>query len=139
MRLLCSQSSSVRAATGRGAGGGEAAVNQLEEHLAGGGGTLPFGGQGLNLGLVDAVNLGWKLAATVQGRAPDGLLDTYTAECHPMAARVLENTRAQLALMRPDPQTTAMRQIAAELLSCIAWAGRDGGLHPALERWFSAP
>ncbi|MCY1023930.1 FAD-dependent oxidoreductase [Pyxidicoccus sp. MSG2] len=73
----------------------------------------PFGGQGLNLGLVDAVNLGWKLAATVQGHAPDGLLDTYTAECHPMAARVLDNTRAQLALMRPDPQTTAMRRIVA--------------------------
>ncbi|TSC24682.1 FAD-dependent oxidoreductase [Corallococcus sp. Z5C101001] len=192
----------------------------------------PFGGQGLNVGLVDAVNLGWKLAATVQGRAPDGLLDTYTAECHPMAARALENTLAQIALMRPDPQTTAMRRIVADLMTthpdvnryfgelmssvtlrydlgdddplvgrfvadleltidggvtrlfslmrdgrgllvdgdgvastqgaawasrvrgvkapgarsmlirpdgCIAWAGRDGGLRPALERWFSAP
>lgn len=191
----------------------------------------PFGGQGLNLGLLDAVNLGWKLAATVQGRAPDGLLDTYTTERHPVAARVLENTRAQLALMRPDPQTSAMRQIVADLLTtnpdvnrhfgemisgvttrydlgdddplvgrlvadfdltidgvvtrlfsrmgegcglivdgdgmaseegaawasrvrvmkapgarsmlvrpdgCIAWAGRAGGLRPALERWFSA-
>ncbi|RKH03283.1 FAD-dependent monooxygenase [Corallococcus carmarthensis] len=192
----------------------------------------PFGGQGLNLGLLDAVNLGWKLAATVQGRAPDSLLATYTSERHPVAARVLDNTRAQLALMRPDPQTTAMRQIVAELLTtyadvnrhfgemisgvttrydlgdddplvghfiadaeltvdgegtrlyslmrdgrgllvdgdgaaseqgaawtsrlrvvnapgarsmlvrpdgCIAWAGREGGLRPALERWFPAP
>jgi hypothetical protein len=192
----------------------------------------PFGGQGLNLGLLEAVNLGWKLCATVQGRAPDSLLDTYTTERHPVAARVLDNTRAQLALMRPDPQTTAMRQIVADLLTtnpdvnrhfgemisgvttrydlgdddplvgrlvadldltidgvvtrlfsrmrdgcglivdgdgmaseegaawasrvrvmkapgarsmlvrpdgCIAWAGRAGGLRPALERWFSAP
>ncbi|WP_223635515.1 FAD-dependent monooxygenase [Corallococcus sp. EGB] len=192
----------------------------------------PFGGQGLNLGLLDAVNLGWKLAATVRGRAPDSLLATYTSERHPVAARVLDNTRAQLALMRPDPQTTAMRQLMAELLTtyadvnrhfgemisgiatrydlgdedplvgrliadteltvdgertrlyslmrdgrglivdgdgvasgqgaawppqlrvvkapgarsmlvrpdgCIAWAGREGGLRPALERWFPAP
>jgi 2-polyprenyl-6-methoxyphenol hydroxylase-like FAD-dependent oxidoreductase len=191
----------------------------------------PFGGQGLNLGLVDATNLGWKLAATVRGDAPEGLLDTYTSERHPVAASVLENTRAQLALMRPDPQTTALRDIVAELLTtfpdvnrhfgemtsgvgtrydlddddplvgrlaadgeltidgvptrlyslmhdgrglfvdgdgvaseavlawpsrvrvvkasgarsmlirpdgCIAWAGRPGGLRPALERWFSA-
>jgi len=191
----------------------------------------PFGGQGLNLGLVDATNLGWKLAATVRGDAPEGLLDTYATERHPVAANVLENTRAQLALMRPDPQTTALRQIMADLLTtypdvnrhlgemtsgvatrydlgdddplvgrlladrdltvdgvttrlfslmhdgrwllvngssetieragwaarvrtvtaaaapsmlirpdgCIAWAGRPGGLRPALERWFSAP
>lgn len=192
----------------------------------------PFGGQGLNLGLLDAVNLGWKLCAMVQGRAPDSLLDTYTIERHPMAARALDNTRAQIAIMRPDPQATAMRQIVADLLTtnpdvnryfgemisgvttrydlgdedplvgrliadrdltidgvvtrlfslmhdgcallvdgdgmasedgaawasrvrivkapgersmlvrpdgCIAWAGRAGGLRPALERWFSAP
>jgi 2-polyprenyl-6-methoxyphenol hydroxylase-like FAD-dependent oxidoreductase len=192
----------------------------------------PFGGQGLNLGLLDAANLGWKLAATVQGRAADGLLDTYLTERHPAAARVLDNTRAQLTIMRPDPAATAMRQIIADLLTtypdanrhfgemisgvtlrydlgdddplvgrlvadleltvdgvatglfslmrdgrgllvdgdgeaseqgsawasrvrlvtapgarsmlvrpdgCIAWAGRSGGLRPALERWFSAP
>jgi 2-polyprenyl-6-methoxyphenol hydroxylase-like FAD-dependent oxidoreductase len=192
----------------------------------------PFGGQGLNLGLLDVVNLGWKLSATIHGRAPEGLLDTYTTERHPVAARALDTTRAQIAIMRPDPQASAMRQIVAELMTtdpdvnryfgemisgvttrydlgdddplvgrlvadldltidgvvtrlfslmrdgrallvdgdgmasedeaawasrvrmvkapgarsmlvrpdgCIAWAGRAGGLRPALERWFSAP
>ena len=74
----------------------------------------PFGGQGLNLGLVDAANLGWKLAAAVKGR--DHLLDSYTAERHPVAARVLENTRAQVALMRPDPLTSALRNIVSDLM-----------------------
>ncbi|PTL77743.1 FAD-dependent monooxygenase [Vitiosangium sp. GDMCC 1.1324] len=76
----------------------------------------PFGGQGLNLGLLDAMNLGWKLAATVRRWAPEGLLDTYTSERHPVAARVLEITRAQVALMRPDAQTTALREIVARLM-----------------------
>jgi 2-polyprenyl-6-methoxyphenol hydroxylase-like FAD-dependent oxidoreductase len=74
----------------------------------------PFGGQGLNLGLVDAANLGFKLAAAVKGR--DQLLDSYTAERHPVAARVLENTRAQVALMRPDPLTSALRSIVSDLM-----------------------
>ena len=74
----------------------------------------PFGGQGLNLGLVDAANLGLKLAAAVKGR--DHLLDSYTAERHPVAARVLENTRAQVALMRPDPLTSALRTIVSDLM-----------------------
>jgi 2-polyprenyl-6-methoxyphenol hydroxylase-like FAD-dependent oxidoreductase len=74
----------------------------------------PFGGQGLNLGLVDAANLGWKLAAAVTGR--DHLLDSYTAERHPVAERVLENTRAQVALMRPDPLTSALRSIVSDLM-----------------------
>jgi 2-polyprenyl-6-methoxyphenol hydroxylase-like FAD-dependent oxidoreductase len=74
----------------------------------------PFGGQGLNLGLVDAANLGWKLAAAVKGRCH--LLDSYTAERHPVAARVLENTRAQVALMRPDPLTSALRTIVGDLM-----------------------
>jgi hypothetical protein len=74
----------------------------------------PFGGQGLNLGLVDAANLGWKLAAAVRGR--DHLLDSYTAERHPVAARVLENTRAQVALIRPDPLTSALRGIVTDLM-----------------------
>jgi len=74
----------------------------------------PFGGQGLNLGLVDAANLGWKLAAALKGR--DQLLDSYTAERHPVAARVLENTRAQVALMRPDPLTSALRTIVSDLM-----------------------
>ena len=67
----------------------------------------PFGGQGLNLGLGDAVNLGWKLAAVVRGQAPEGLLDTYTRERHPIGAWVLDWTRAQIALMRPDAHARA--------------------------------
>jgi 2-polyprenyl-6-methoxyphenol hydroxylase-like FAD-dependent oxidoreductase len=74
----------------------------------------PLGGQGLNLGLVDAANLGFKLAAAVKGR--DQLLDSYTAERHPVAARVLENTRAQVALMRPDPLTSALRTIVSDVM-----------------------
>jgi 2-polyprenyl-6-methoxyphenol hydroxylase-like FAD-dependent oxidoreductase len=74
----------------------------------------PFGGQGLNLGLVDAANLGFKLAAAVNGS--EQLLDSYTAERHPVAARVLENTRAQVALMRPDPLTSALRTIVSDLM-----------------------
>jgi 2-polyprenyl-6-methoxyphenol hydroxylase-like FAD-dependent oxidoreductase len=74
----------------------------------------PFGGQGLNLGLVDAANLGWKLAAALEGRGDP--LDSYTAERHPVAARVLENTRAQVALMRPDPLTSALRGIVSDLM-----------------------
>ncbi|MBF6328222.1 FAD-dependent monooxygenase [Nocardia transvalensis] len=77
----------------------------------------PFGGQGLNLGMGDAVNLGWKLAAVVAGWAPPGLLDTYTAERHPIGAWVLEWTRAQVAIMRPDARSRAMRRVTAELLA----------------------
>jgi hypothetical protein len=77
----------------------------------------PFGGQGLDLGVLDAVNLGWKLAAVVQGRAPDALLDTYTRERYPVAAAVLANIRAQAALMRPDPLTTELREIVARILA----------------------
>ncbi|NGO70283.1 hypothetical protein G5C65_18405 [Streptomyces sp. SB3404] len=76
----------------------------------------PVGGQGLNVGLVDAANLGWKLAAQIHRHAPHHLLDSYTAERHPVAARLLQNTRAQIALMRPDPQTTALREMFDELL-----------------------
>jgi len=76
----------------------------------------PFGGQGLSLGLVDAANLGWKLAAVLRGDSPESLLDTYTTERRPVAEAVLANTLAQLAIMRPDPQSTAMRAIFAKLL-----------------------
>ncbi|MEW6642702.1 MAG: FAD-dependent oxidoreductase [Pseudomonadota bacterium] len=76
----------------------------------------PFGGQGLNLSLLDAANLGWKLAAVVRGRSPDTLLDSYTAERHPVAARVLANTRAQVALMRPDAMTGALRDVVADVM-----------------------
>ncbi|MEV0148853.1 MULTISPECIES: FAD-dependent monooxygenase [unclassified Nonomuraea] len=76
----------------------------------------PNGGQGLNLGLMDAVNLGWKLAAQVRGTAPEGLLDSYTTERHPPGAAVLHNTRAQSALMLPGPHTDALRDIVADLM-----------------------
>ena len=76
----------------------------------------PFGGQGLNLGVGDAVNLGWKLAAVVQGWAPAGLLDSYTTERHPIGEWVLEWTRAQVALMRTDPRTKALRRVVTDLL-----------------------
>ncbi|OIV36244.1 hypothetical protein BIV57_17285 [Mangrovactinospora gilvigrisea] len=79
----------------------------------------PFGGQGLNLGLMDAVNLGWKLAAVVRGEAGDALLDSYTAERHPVAERVLANTRAQIALMRPGPHVDALREVIGELLDTV--------------------
>jgi 2-polyprenyl-6-methoxyphenol hydroxylase-like FAD-dependent oxidoreductase len=77
----------------------------------------PVGGQGLNTGVQDAVNLGWKLAQVVKRTAPESLLDTYHAERHPVAARVLRNTMAQTALMRADDRIDALRDTVAELLS----------------------
>jgi 2-polyprenyl-6-methoxyphenol hydroxylase-like FAD-dependent oxidoreductase len=77
----------------------------------------PVGGQGLNTGVQDAVNLGWKLARVVRGTAPDGLLDSYHMERHPVAARVLRNTLAQTALLRPDDRSRAARDAVAELLA----------------------
>jgi 2-polyprenyl-6-methoxyphenol hydroxylase-like FAD-dependent oxidoreductase len=77
----------------------------------------PIGGQGLNTGVQDAVNLGWKLAEVVHGTAPDSLLDTYHAERHPVGARVLRDTMAQTALMRFDDRSEAARGIVSELLS----------------------
>jgi 2-polyprenyl-6-methoxyphenol hydroxylase-like FAD-dependent oxidoreductase len=77
----------------------------------------PAGGQGLNTGVQDAVNLGWKLAQVVKQISPDGLLDTYHAERHPVAARVLRNTMAQVALLgRVDERTKALRETVAQLL-----------------------
>jgi 2-polyprenyl-6-methoxyphenol hydroxylase-like FAD-dependent oxidoreductase len=77
----------------------------------------PVGGQGLNTGIGDAVNLGWKLAEVVHGTAPETLLDTYEAERHPVGARVLRNTMAQTALMRADDRIEALRDTVAELLA----------------------
>jgi 2-polyprenyl-6-methoxyphenol hydroxylase-like FAD-dependent oxidoreductase len=77
----------------------------------------PVGGQGLNTGVQDAVNLGWKLAQVVKRTSPESLLDTYHAERHPIAARVLRNTMAQVALMRVDDRTEALRDTVSELLS----------------------
>ena len=77
----------------------------------------PVGGQGLNLGVQDAVNLGWKLAQVVHGTSAETLLDTYQSERHPVAARVLRTTMAQTALARGDDRTQAMRETVADLLS----------------------
>ncbi|MGW3010865.1 rifampin monooxygenase [Streptomyces sp. NPDC001219] len=76
----------------------------------------PTGGQGLNLGIQDAFNLGWKLAAEVNGWAPDGLLDSYQTERHPVGARVLENTRAQITLLGSEPGPTALRGLLTRLM-----------------------
>jgi 2-polyprenyl-6-methoxyphenol hydroxylase-like FAD-dependent oxidoreductase len=90
----------------------------------------PLGGQGLNLGFGDAMNLGWKLAATVRGDAPEGLLDTYTAERHPAGARILDWSRAQIALMRPSPQARALEAIVRDLIET-----RDGATYFAERVW----
>ena len=76
----------------------------------------PVGGQSLNLGMQDAVNLGWKLALVAKGIAPDALLDSYQAERHPVAARVLSDTRAQVALLCTDDRTEALRAVVAGML-----------------------
>ncbi len=76
----------------------------------------PAGGQGLNTGVQDAVNLGWKLAQVIEGVSPDSLLDTYHDERHPVAARVLRTTMAQVALLRTDDRTTELHGVVAELL-----------------------
>jgi 2-polyprenyl-6-methoxyphenol hydroxylase-like FAD-dependent oxidoreductase len=108
----------------------------------------PVGGQGLNTGMQDAVNLGWKLAQVVKGMSPDSLLDTYHDERHPVAARVLRNTMAQVALNRPgDARLDAVRDTVSDLLSmeeprqryAAMMSGLDihydlGEGHPALGR-----
>ncbi|MEU4780381.1 rifampin monooxygenase [Micromonospora sp. NPDC023633] len=76
----------------------------------------PTGGQGLNLGIQDAFNLGWKLAAEVHGWAPEGLLDSYHTERHPVAADVLDNTRAQMELLSTEPGPRAVRRLLSELI-----------------------
>ena len=78
---------------------------------------FPVGGQGLQIGVQDAVNLGWKLAQVVKETSPESLLDTYHAERHPVAARVLRNTMAQTALLRSDERTEALRGTMSELLN----------------------
>ncbi|HET6296515.1 MAG TPA: rifampin monooxygenase [Kribbella sp.] len=76
----------------------------------------PLGGQGLNLGIQDAFNLGWKLAAEINGWAPEGLLDSYHTERHPVAAEVLDNTRAQGVLIATDPNSQAVRRLMSRLM-----------------------
>jgi 2-polyprenyl-6-methoxyphenol hydroxylase-like FAD-dependent oxidoreductase len=107
----------------------------------------PVGGQGLNLGVQDAVNLGWKLAQVVTGASPESLLDTYQAERHPVAARVLRNTMAQVALRGHDARIEALGEVIAELLGMeeprLRFAAMQSGLdihydlgegHPLLGR-----
>jgi 3-(3-hydroxy-phenyl)propionate hydroxylase len=93
----------------------------------------PLGGQGLNTGVQDAVNLGWKLAATVQGWAPNGLLDTYHAERHPVAARVLRLNRAQTTFTRSDARIDALRDVMSDLLSMDEPRKRYGAMMSGLD------
>jgi 2-polyprenyl-6-methoxyphenol hydroxylase-like FAD-dependent oxidoreductase len=90
----------------------------------------PLGGQGLNLGLGDAMNLGWKLAATIRGDAPEGLLDSYTTERHPVGARILDWTRAQVEVMKPNQHSRALEAILRDLI-----ATRDGATYFAERVW----
>jgi 2-polyprenyl-6-methoxyphenol hydroxylase-like FAD-dependent oxidoreductase len=90
----------------------------------------PLGGQGLNLGLGDAMNLGWKLAATIRGDAPAGLLDSYLGERHPVGAQVLDWSRAQVALMRPSRSSRALEAIIRDLIDT-----RDGATYFAERVW----
>jgi flavin-dependent dehydrogenase len=93
----------------------------------------PTGGQGLNIGVQDAVNLGWKLAQVVRGTSPDALLDTYHAERHPIAARVLKNTLAQTALARGDDRTRALHEKVSELLQMEEPRKRYAGMMSGLD------
>ncbi|MBO9669412.1 MAG: FAD-dependent monooxygenase [Sphingobium sp.] len=92
----------------------------------------PLGGQGLSLGLVDAANLGWKLAAVIREDGPESLLDSYEAERRPVAQAVLANTLAQVALSRQDPQSLALREIFGSLLGFEAVADHIEGLTSGL-------
>jgi FAD binding domain len=89
-----------------------------------------LGGQGLNLGLGDAMNLGWKLATTIRGEAPAGLLDSYSSERHPVGAQVLDWSRAQVALMRPTRSSRALEAIIRDLIDT-----RDGATYFAERVW----
>ena len=90
----------------------------------------PLGGQGLNLGIGDAMNLGWKLAATVHKKAPEGLLNTYHSERHPLGVQVLEWSRAQVAIMKPDPHARALHAIVGDVMNT-----RDGATYFAGRVW----
>ncbi|GLZ80275.1 putative monooxygenase [Actinorhabdospora filicis] len=94
---------------------------------------FPAGGQGLNTGVQDAVNLGWKLALVAKGFAPAELLDTYESERHPVGARVLQNTRAQTVLGAPGEQTTALREVMTDLIAIPAANDRLAAMITALD------
>ncbi len=93
----------------------------------------PVGGQGLQIGVQDAVNLGWKLAQVVKETSPESLLDTYHAERHPVAACVLRNTMAQTALLRHDDRIEALRDTMSELLSMDEPRKRVAGMMSGLD------
>ena len=93
----------------------------------------PVGGQGLNIGMRDAVNLGWKLAQVVKQTSPESLLETYEAERQPVAARVLRDTMAQVALLRTDDRTNALRDIMSELLAMDEPRRRIAGMMSGLD------
>ncbi|WP_425388261.1 FAD-dependent monooxygenase [Amycolatopsis taiwanensis] len=94
---------------------------------------FPAGGQGLNLGVQDAMNLGWKLAMVAGGHAPESLLDSYHAERYPVAERVLHNTRAQTVLGHPGAHTEALRDLVRELIDFDEVNGYLGGMISALD------
>ncbi|MBL4675297.1 MAG: FAD-dependent monooxygenase [Mucilaginibacter sp.] len=93
----------------------------------------PLGGQGLNLGLGDAMNLGWKLAATIHGTASEGLLDTYFTERYPIGVKVLDWSRAQVVIMKPNPHSRALNAIIRDLIDtpdgATYFAGRVMGVN----------
>ena len=93
----------------------------------------PQGGQGLNVGVQDAVDLGWKLAQVIQETSPESLLDTYHAERHPVGAQVLQNTMAQVALQSPDDRHRALRDTMTELLSMNEPRRRIAGMISGLD------
>lgn len=93
----------------------------------------PQGGQGLNMGVQDAVNLGWKLAQVVNGTSPESLLDSYHAERHPVGARVLQNTMAQVALSHTDERSKALRNTMLEVLSMDEPRRRIAGMISGLD------
>jgi hypothetical protein len=93
----------------------------------------PAGGQGLNTGVQDAVNLGWKLAQVVSGTSPESLLDSYHAERHPVGARVLQNTMAQVALNRTDERSSALRDTVLGLLKLDEPRRRIAGMISGLD------
>jgi 2-polyprenyl-6-methoxyphenol hydroxylase-like FAD-dependent oxidoreductase len=93
----------------------------------------PAGGQGLNIGVQDAVNLGWKLAQVIKKTSPESLLDTYHNERHPIAARVLRSTLAQVALLRTDDRTSALREFMSELLAMDEPRKRFGAMMSGLD------